>query len=393
MDGLPLAIELAAARVRTLSAEQLAERLSDRFGLLVGGARTALERQRTLRASVDWSHGLLERAASSECCGGWPCSRAASRSKPPRTGLRRDGRRSSKRSSISRSCWPTPHGREMRYRLLETVREYGLERLVEAGEEDALRGRHRDWFSTLALEAGPHLESPRQPVWLARLEPEAANLAAALDHALRTDPPDALRMCAVLYPFWRTRGVSPRPRWRRRGRSEPAASAARLARARLAHAGDPFDGPGRPAGGGRTGAGRTGAGGRGRRSARRGAGAVRDRQRAAVRAPGGRSAPSSARAAELALAVGEDWALLHANLDPAFGMTFQNNHARARRMCAAIEDVIERAGEPYDSAAALDVRRACGRSTTAASRRPTQAADRCYAARRRGCRSRSHGRG
>ncbi|HEX6023966.1 MAG TPA: hypothetical protein VFZ00_18395, partial [Solirubrobacter sp.] len=99
-----------------------------------------------------------------------------------------------------------PRGRGMRYRLLETVREYGLERLAEAGEVELLRDRHRTAFLALAEREAARLESPRQAEAVALLEPDAANLTAALDHALQTDPEAALRMCAALYPFWRGRG-------------------------------------------------------------------------------------------------------------------------------------------------------------------------------------------
>ncbi len=95
---------------------------------------------------------------------------------------------------------------EVRYRLLETVRQYGLERLTEAGEEETTRARHRDYYLALAERAGPHLETARQLEFLELLDPEAANLAAAIDHALRSEPPFALRFCAALYRWWCTRG-------------------------------------------------------------------------------------------------------------------------------------------------------------------------------------------
>jgi class 3 adenylate cyclase/DNA-binding CsgD family transcriptional regulator len=94
----------------------------------------------------------------------------------------------------------------VRYRLLETVREYGLERLAEAGEEAAIRARHRDHFLTLAERADPHLETRRQLEFLELLGPEAANMAAAIDHALDTDPRLALRFSAALHRWWRARG-------------------------------------------------------------------------------------------------------------------------------------------------------------------------------------------
>src|SRR5262245_56273995 len=94
-------------------------------------------------------------------------------------------------------------GSAERYRLLETVRQYGMERLGEAGEEEeALRDRHRNYFLDLAEQAAPHLETGRQPEWLERLDPEAANLAAAIDHAVHGEPSLALRFCIALHLWW-----------------------------------------------------------------------------------------------------------------------------------------------------------------------------------------------
>ena len=97
-------------------------------------------------------------------------------------------------------------GSAMRYRLLETMREFAGERLAEAGEQASLRARHRDAFLDLAERAGPQLETGRQREWLALLDPEAANLVAAIEHALRSDVQRALRFCAALYRWWGARG-------------------------------------------------------------------------------------------------------------------------------------------------------------------------------------------
>ena len=104
--------------------------------------------------------------------------------------------------------------RGVRYRLLETVRQYGLERLAEGGEEDTVRARHRDAFLALAERAAPHLETARQREWLEVLDPEAANLAVALEYALASEPPLALRFCAALYRWWCAAVASPRRSWR-----------------------------------------------------------------------------------------------------------------------------------------------------------------------------------
>jgi predicted ATPase/DNA-binding CsgD family transcriptional regulator len=211
LDGLPLAIELAAARVRMLSVEQIEGGLTDRFRLLTGGPRTALPRLKTLRASVDWSYELLsdhERVllrrlaifaggatleAVDEVCAGEV--------------IEREHVFDLLGSLVDQSL-VIAEGTEagVRYRLLETVRQYGLERLGDAGEEETARARHRDHFLVLTEEAGPHLETGRQPEFLRILDSEAANLAAAVDHALRSDPPLALRFCVALRGWWRARG-------------------------------------------------------------------------------------------------------------------------------------------------------------------------------------------
>jgi predicted ATPase/DNA-binding CsgD family transcriptional regulator len=211
LDGLPLAIELAAARVRMLSLEQIAAGLADRFRLLTGGPRTATPRLQTLRASVDWSHDLLSTdeqtllrrlsvfgggftlgSVERVCAGG---------------GL--DGERVlDLLGSLVDQSLVLAEERDsvVRYRMLETVRQYGLERLDEAREERVLRDRHRDAFLELAEQAGPHLKTGRQAQWLMLLDPETANLAAAIDHAVASEPALALRLCAALHMWWRARG-------------------------------------------------------------------------------------------------------------------------------------------------------------------------------------------
>jgi predicted ATPase/DNA-binding CsgD family transcriptional regulator len=211
LDGLPLAIELAAARLRVLSLEQIATGLSDRFRLLAGGPRTETPRLKSLRASVAWSHELLTEAERTllrrlavfaggvtlagveEVCDG--------------EDLERDQVLDLLASLLDQSLVVAEErGATMRYRLLETVRQYGLELLAEAGEEETVRARHRDYFLALAEEAGPHLETGRQRKWLELLDPEAANLAAAIDYALDIDPSLALRLCVALHRWWGVRG-------------------------------------------------------------------------------------------------------------------------------------------------------------------------------------------
>ncbi len=211
LDGLPLAIELAAARVRILSVKQIADGLSDRFRLLSGGPRTATPRLKTIRASVDWSHELLsdqERVLLRRLAvfaGG--VTLEAVDEVCVDDGLEREAVLDLLASLVDQSLvLAEERDSAVRYRLLETVRQYGLERLAEAGEEETLRARHRDAFLALAEEAGPQLETGAQREWLDLLDPEAANLAAAIDYALASDPPLALRFCAALRGWWRARG-------------------------------------------------------------------------------------------------------------------------------------------------------------------------------------------
>ena len=214
LDGIPLALELAAARVRVLTVEQIGARLDDRFRLLTGGARTALPHHQTLRAAIDWSHDLLadgERALFrrlSVFVGGFTLDAAE--------GVCADGAIASTlildllTRLVDKSLIGVDvgSGAEARYRLLETVRQYAVDRLVESGEAAAVRTRHRDVFLALAERAEPELQGPDQKIWLDRLAVELDNLRAALEWC-RTDPegPDAgVRLAGALWWFWEVRG-------------------------------------------------------------------------------------------------------------------------------------------------------------------------------------------
>ncbi|GGU92963.1 SARP family transcriptional regulator [Actinomadura cremea] len=197
LDGVPLALELAATRVRALGVRELAAALDDRFGVLAG-ARRGPERQRTLRATIDWSWGLLdggERAALRRLAvhaGGCTAEAAAEVSGAGLDVLAR---------LVDRSL--VARGADGRYRLLESIAAYGLERLREAGEEDELRLRHVRHLVDLAERAADGLRGPGQARWLGRLDAEAAGLRAALEHA----PPDlALRLANALAWYWFLRG-------------------------------------------------------------------------------------------------------------------------------------------------------------------------------------------
>ncbi len=208
LDGMPLAIELAAARTRMFSVAQIADGLRDRFRLLTDAPRGTLPRQQTLRASVDWSHDLLaddERRLFRRLAvfvGGWTLEAADAV-----CGEHGDGVLGSLTGLVDKSLIePEPHGGAARFRMLETVRQYAAGLLEESGELGDVRDRHRDHFAGLAAESARQLEMPRNLGWPATLEPDAANLAAAIDHALATQPKTALRMGVALTSWWEVGG-------------------------------------------------------------------------------------------------------------------------------------------------------------------------------------------
>lgn len=212
LDGIPLAIELAAARVRVLTVEQVASRLDDRFRLLTGGSRTVLPRQQTLRALIDWSYDLLtdterlllERLAVFQ--GGWTLE--AVEALCAGMGIEEREILDLLTSLVDKNLVVCePQGEQNRYRLLETVRQYARERLMESGESATLRGRHRDYFLRLAEAAAPKLNGPEQTAWLERLETEHDNLRAALAWCLE-EPGGmevGLRLTKALKTFWQVR--------------------------------------------------------------------------------------------------------------------------------------------------------------------------------------------
>ncbi|MFI9764623.1 BTAD domain-containing putative transcriptional regulator [Streptomyces sp. NPDC051963] len=188
LDGLPLAIELAAARLRLLTPRQIADRLDDRFRLLTSGSRTVLPRQQTLRAVVDWSWELLdegERTVLREVsvfAGGWDLAAAEAVCTGPVADLL--GALVDKSLIVAAPC--RRDGSDgMRYRMLETIHEYAVERAAEVpGARLAAERRHRAWVRALVEEAEPLLHSAGQLPWISRLETELDNIRAALDRAL-----------------------------------------------------------------------------------------------------------------------------------------------------------------------------------------------------------------
>jgi predicted ATPase/DNA-binding SARP family transcriptional activator len=211
LDGIPLAIELAAARISVLSTEQIAARLDNRFRLLTGGSRTALPRQQTLRASIDWSYSLLDEAERlllqrlSVFYGGWSLEQAVDVC--GFGGLDEfaviDGLAQLAGKSL---LLVKKSGGRARYRMLETIREYAGEKLFESNESSQMRTRHLDAFTRLAGAAQPHLRGPDQVEWLDQLEVEMDNLRAALGWALEGQPQSGLRLVVNLYWLWHIRG-------------------------------------------------------------------------------------------------------------------------------------------------------------------------------------------
>ena len=223
LDGIPLAIELAAARIGALSVEQLAARLDRRFGLLTGGNRTALPRQQTLRATVNWSYALLSAAEQtlfnrlSVFAGGFTLEAAETVCAGEQ--ITPDAVLALLLRLVDRSLVLAEErdDGDTRYRLLETLRQYGQERLLETGEAPVMQAQHAAYYLTLAEQADQAMHGPLETVWLDRLDAEYGNLAAALDWCLadgESSVSDAgtarvetgLRLSGALWWFWLLRG-------------------------------------------------------------------------------------------------------------------------------------------------------------------------------------------
>jgi non-specific serine/threonine protein kinase len=212
LDGIPLAIELAAARLKVLSLEQINERLNDRFRLLTGGSRTAVARQRTLEATVDWSYNLLAKSERRLLCrlsvfsGGWTldaaeevCSGGSIKKKEMLNLLSH---------LVDKSLVIVERDGDRRYRFLETVRQYARERLLRSGEAGHVRNLHVDFFLAAARRAEPELRRADQASWLNRLQRDHDNLRSALEWSLvRPEAGNqALELSSALFWFWLKRG-------------------------------------------------------------------------------------------------------------------------------------------------------------------------------------------
>lgn len=212
LDGIPLAIELAAARTQVLSVEQIAARLDDRFRLLTWGSRTALPRQQTLSATLTWSHELLsepERALfrrASVFAGSWTLE--AAEEVCAGADLAQEEMLDHLTQLVNKSlAFVEIHESQARYRFLETMRQYGRERLEEAGETPRIHTRHLEYMLALTRVAENQLLGAEQVAWVRRLERESANLRAAFDWALMSGAnPQALELAARLFPCWLVRG-------------------------------------------------------------------------------------------------------------------------------------------------------------------------------------------
>ena len=214
LDGMPLALELAAACVAGLSVKLLAERLDQRFRLLVQGRRTALPRQQTLRATIEWSYQLLDQpermllARLSVFAGGWTL--AAAEQVCPNHGIRSEDVLALLLRLLEKSLVVSDPGKAGdplagRYRLLETVREYARERLQSAREGEHVHRRHADYLLTLGEDADRKTSGPEAAKWLAIMSVEHDNLRAALDWSEQTDPVLCLRLATAWAPFWLVR--------------------------------------------------------------------------------------------------------------------------------------------------------------------------------------------
>ncbi|WP_030453554.1 BTAD domain-containing putative transcriptional regulator [Herbidospora cretacea] len=199
VDGMPLAIELAAARLRTMSVDQLARRLDDRFRLLTGGSRTALAHHRTLRAVVDWSWDLLsddERRVLrrlSVFAGGASLEAA----------VRVCGEEDLLTALVEKSLVLADGAGAPRYRMLGVIAEYAADRLAEAGETEEARRAHLAYFTELAETADPHLRGAGQLDWLATLEAEHDNISAALRGAVADGrAEEAMRLAGAAGWYW-----------------------------------------------------------------------------------------------------------------------------------------------------------------------------------------------
>ena len=234
LDGIPLAIELAAARTDVLSPAEIAARLEDRLGLLTTGRRGAQPRQRTLRGSIEWSHDLLDPAERTlfrrlaVFAGGCTlaaCETVTADVPPDARDLPREAILDSLARLVTKSLLVAERGPTTRYQMLETIREYADERLSAAAEDDDLAWRHLRWCAALAAEAAPHLVASGQREWFDRLTAEHDNVRAAMAFGADRDAPEVVAIIEDLYWFWGVRGFAREGRaWAQAALRRPASA-------------------------------------------------------------------------------------------------------------------------------------------------------------------------
>ncbi len=212
LDGIPLAIELAASRVKVLSPDQIAARLDDRFRLLTGGSRTALPRQQTLRAMIDWSYSLLSEEEKklfrrlAVFVGGWTLEAAEEVCSD-------EGDQADILDLLTRLVDKSLVVTEetngaIRYHRLETIRQYSREKFIESDEVETVRDRHLDYFVQFAELVDLKLKSRDQLLWQRRMSAEQDNLRAALEWGVNRNPDNALRIAGAANLFWTAGGFS-----------------------------------------------------------------------------------------------------------------------------------------------------------------------------------------
>ncbi len=213
LDGIPLAIELAAARVKMMTVEQIAKRLDDRFRLLTGGARTALPRQQTLRAMIDWSYNLLSEPEKTlfrrlaVFVGGWTLE--AAEAVCGGEGIESEQILDMLSQLVNKSLVTVENvGDESRYHRLETIRQYAREKLFDSGESETIRDRHLQFFLKSAEDAEPHLRRSDAVEWHDRIEVDHDNFRLALDWTVqsKSSAESGLRLAGAVSEFWATRG-------------------------------------------------------------------------------------------------------------------------------------------------------------------------------------------
>ncbi len=238
LDGIPLAIELAAGRVNIFSPEQIAIQLNECFRILTGGSRTALPRQQTMRASMDWSWDLLtdpERLLLqrlSVFAGGWTLEAAEFVCNGAGLEMNRVSEGLIQLAEKSLVMVDQGSGSAGRYHLLDTIRQYAGEKLSEAGEGMAVRDRHLEYFLGLAERAEAELTGPRQATWLKRLDDELDNIRAALEWSLKGAAQGGLRLASALMRYWPAHSFNEGVDWLSQLLRQPAASLRNRVRAR-----------------------------------------------------------------------------------------------------------------------------------------------------------------